>query len=239
MSLVHLNRALSKLGILSRSQATQAILDGRVTVDGRVVLNPAARVDLHRARLDVDGAHAVASAWRTILVNKPRGVVTTRVDPADRTTIYDLFGDQAAGLVPVGRLDMATSGLLILTTDTALADWITDPSNAVPRLYVVTVRGSVTGEEAARLEGGVTDGRDELKAVRVTVRKRSERESHLLVELHEGKNREVRRLCAAIGHEVTRLKRVALGQLTLGELQPGEWRELAREELMARLRWPG
>ena len=189
---VHLNRAMSKLGILTRSQATAAILAGHVSVNGRIVRDPATAVDLHKATITVDGTPAETVQWRTVLFNKPRGVVTTRHDPEGRPTVYDALGESGAGLVPVGRLDLPTSGLLLMTTDTALLEWVTNPDHGVSRVYVVTVRGSVTAEEASRLEAGVTDGRDELRAAQVTIRKTSGRESHLTIELREGKNREVR-----------------------------------------------
>lgn len=197
---------------------------------------PGAPVDLDTAAIVLDAVPAQATDWRTILLNKPRGVVTTRRDPEGRQTVYDVIGQEAAGLVPVGRLDLATSGLLLLTSDTALAHWLTDPGNAVARLYVVTVRGRVEAVDIKRLEAGISDGRDELAASRVTLRKASNRESHLTVELHEGKNREVRRLFAAIGHEVTRLKRVGFGVLSLGALLPGQWRALSRAEVAAAFR---
>jgi len=216
--LVSLGRALSKLGVLSRAQAITAVLDGRVRVNGRVERNPAALVAPERTRLLVDGKPAVAAAWRTVLFHKPRGVVTTRIDPEGRRTIYDVLGEPGQGLIAVGRLDMATSGLLLLTTDTRLADWITDPAHAVPRLYAVTVRGRIVETDIASLTG------------RVTVRKTSARESHLLVELTEGKNRQVRRMFESIGHEVTALKRVKLGGLDLGGLEPGQHRELTLQE---------
>src|SRR6185369_13804776 len=116
------------------------------------------------------------AVWRAILFHKPRGVVTTRSDPEGRRTVYDVLGGVGRGLRAVGRLDLATSGLLLLTTDTQLANWIADPSNAVPRLYAVTVRGRVEPTDMALLTG------------RVTLRKSSARESHLLVELREGRN---------------------------------------------------
>lgn len=221
---------MSKLGILTRSQATAAILAGQVSVNGRIVRDPAAPVDPLKATISVDGARAEAAAWRTVLFNKPRGVVTTRHDPEGRPTVYDALGE-SGGLIPVGRLDVATSGLLLLTTDAALAEWITTHADAVSSVYVATVRGSVTSEEASRLEAGVTDGRDELRATRVMIRKASGRESHLTLELREGKNREVRRLCESIGHEVTRLKRVSLGGFEIGDLAPGQWREMTRDQL--------
>ncbi len=134
--MVSLNRALSKLGILSRAQATEAIRAGRVKVDGRVVTNPATSVVPERARITVDGTRRTRASWRTILFHKPRGVVTTRQDPEGRPTIYDIIGPSARGLIAVGRLDLATSGLLLLTTDTRLAHRITDPGNAVPRVVL-------------------------------------------------------------------------------------------------------
>jgi 23S rRNA pseudouridine2605 synthase len=220
MSRVALNRALSKLGILSRTQATAAIRAGRVRVDGHVVNDPAHLLVPERARITVDGEAHGRSRWRTILFYKPRGVVTTRRDPEGRRTIYDVLGEDAQGLIAVGRLDLATTGALLLTNDTQLANWLADPVNEVPRVYVVTVRGEVT---PARLS--------DLPAAGVTVRKASGRESHLIVELHEGRNRQVRRMFTAIGHEVTKLKRVSFGGLEIGALEPGEWREVTRQEL--------
>ncbi len=236
---VHLNRALSKLGILTRSQANAAILEGRVRVDGRLCTNPAAPVDLDRARLSVDGKPPEAVAPRTLLLHKPRGVVTTRRDPEGRKTIYDVVGEAADGLVPVGRLDFATSGVLLLTTDTERAAWIADPANRVLRVYIVSVRGRVMPEDVVRLERGVDDRGDLLRAESIVVRKASGRESHLIVELTEGKNREIRRLFEHVGHEVTRLKRVRIGGLELGALGPGEWREVDRAELDAAFRRNG
>jgi 23S rRNA pseudouridine2605 synthase len=233
MTGVALNRALSKLGILSRTQATEAILAGRIRVNGRVITDPAHIVVPERARIAVDDTPRQRSEWRTVLLHKPRATVTTRRDPEGRPTVYDLVGGAGPGLNAVGRLDLATTGLLLLTTDTQLANWITDPANAVPRVYVVTARGEVTEEQAAALRDGVVSGHERLRAAAVTCHKASRRESHLIVELREGKNREVRRLFEAIGHEVTRLKRVSLGGLELGDLAPGRWRDVTRDELSA------
>jgi 23S rRNA pseudouridine2605 synthase len=222
-----LNRALSKLGLMSRSEAVRAIRAGRVRVNGRVERDPSATVVPERARIAIDGRAATGQTWRALLLHKPRGVVTSRRDADGRPTIYDVLGEAGRGLIPVGRLDLATSGLLLLTNDTRLADWVADPGSAVPRLYAVTVRGRVEVAEAERLTSGVSDRGERLAASAVTIRKASARESHLTVELREGRNREIRRLCAAVGHEVTRLKRVRLGGLDLGALEPGGWRELS------------
>jgi 16S rRNA U516 pseudouridylate synthase RsuA-like enzyme len=148
--------------------------------------------------------------------HKPRGVVTTSRDPEGRPTIYDVLGDAGRGLIAAGRLDLASSGLLVMTNDTQLAHWITDPANAIARLYLVTVRGALGTE----LPG-------------VSIRKRSTRETHLLVELRQGRNREIRKMFESVGHEVTRLKRVQFGGLEIGSLRPGEWRELTPSDVRA------
>jgi 23S rRNA pseudouridine2605 synthase len=209
------------------------VVEGRVRVDGRVVFDPAAPVVPERVSIVIDGQPRTRAPWRLLLLNKPRGVVTTRRDPGGRPTVFDLVTGVEGHLVAVGRLDLATSGLLLLTTDTRLATWLTDPANGVVRVYTVTVRGEVSDESLAALSRGIDAGGERLVADAVQVRKRSGRETHLVVRLREGRNREIRRLFEAVGHEVTRLRRVAFGGLALGTLASGQWREVEREELRA------
>lgn len=231
---VALDRALSKLGAASRSDARGLILAGRVRVDGRVVTDPRHLITLGRARLDIDAAPVSKQPFRLLLFHKPRGTVTTRRDPEGRPTVFDVLGPVADGLIAVGRLDRASTGLLLFTTDTDLANRLTDPAAGHTRRYVVTVRGRVDPEDAGQIETGIDtpaerggrQARERLRATHVTIRKASGRETHLIVELTEGKNREIRRLFAAVGHEVTRLHRVAFGEYELGDLQPGQWRAL-------------
>ncbi|HEY3885709.1 MAG TPA: pseudouridine synthase [Vicinamibacterales bacterium] len=220
---VALERALSKRGLASRSDARRLIRDGRVRVDGRIRSDPLAGVNPDRAVIVVDGEAAPPRTWRTIAFYKPRGIVTTRRDPLGRRTVFDVLGPTAEGLVAVGRLDLASSGLLLLTSDTQLAGRLTNPGSGIVRRYAVTARGEVAEKDRERLERGVND----LRAHSVAIRKRSRRETHLIVELTEGKNREIRRLFQSIGVEVTRLLRVAYGPIELGTLQPGEWREIS------------
>jgi 23S rRNA pseudouridine2605 synthase len=225
--LVRLDRALSKLGLASRAEARRLIADGRVRVAGRVVRDAAMLVTPELGGISVNGRTVSQRRWRTIAFHKPRGVVTTRRDPDGRPTVFDVLGEEARSLVAVGRLDMASTGLLLLTTDTQLANYLTDPQQAIVRRYVVTVRGALDAADAARMISGI----NELRASSVVVRKRSARETHLIVELVEGKNREIRHMLEALGHPVTKLMRVAFGPIELGTLQPGEWREVRRSEL--------
>jgi 23S rRNA pseudouridine2605 synthase len=228
---VPLQRALSKLGFASRTEAQRIIAAGEVEVDGCVCRDPQRWVRPESASIRHRGRAVVRAPFRAILLHKPRGVVTTRSDERGRPTVYDLLPEELRALHPVGRLDQASTGLLILTNDTRLSAWLTDPANAVQRVYVVTVRGLVEPAAAERMMAGLADDGEFLKADRVVVRKASRRESHLVVTLAEGRNREIRRLCRACGHEVTRLKRVQFGGLALAELEPGLFRELSPEDL--------
>jgi len=230
---VPLERALSKLGLASRTEARELIRAGRVAVDGATETDPLRAVVPEHIRVEIDGRSLRRAEPLTVLLHKPRGVVTTRSDPEGRPTVYGCLEGLDAHVVPVGRLDAATSGLLLLTNDTRFADWVTDPRNEVPRVYVATVRGELTDDTARRLEEGIEDAGEHLAARKIAVRKRSRRETHLVIELTEGKNREIRRLLAAAGHEVTRLKRISFGGLELGELGAGEWRIVPPEELRA------
>jgi 23S rRNA pseudouridine2605 synthase len=228
---VSLERALSKLGLASRTEARALIEAGRVSVDGRTIRDPKHAVVPERAAIAIDGKPRRRSQFLTILLHKPRGVMTTRSDPEGRPTVYSLLTDVGTHVVPVGRLDLASSGLLLLTNDTQLAHWLTDPASAIPRVYLVTVRGRATPETAQRLIDGVTVDGEHLSATDAHVRKASSRESHLVITLAEGRNREIRRLLGAVGHPITRLRRVQFGGLSLGTLSPGRWRELGAEEL--------
>jgi len=229
---VSLERALSKRGIASRSEARRLIRDGRVSVDGTTVTNPSARIVPERVAIAIDGAaRKGGAAPLTIVLHKPRGYVTTRSDPEGRQTIYDLLADLPQRVIPVGRLDLATSGLLILTNDTQFGNWLTDPASKIPRVYLVTVKGEITDDVAAHLIAGIHVGKERLAADDVIVRKRSQRESHLTMTLTEGKNREIRRLLDAVDHPVTQLRRVQFGGLELGELPPGKWRHVSAAEL--------
>jgi 23S rRNA pseudouridine2605 synthase len=230
---VPLVRALSKLGYASRSQAYELVRAGRVEVNGHVATDPALRVAPGLTRIQISGADVEPVPWICIALNKPRKVVTSRGDPEGRATVYDFIADLSTRVVPVGRLDFASTGLLLLTSDTQLADWLTDPASGIVRRYVVTVRGELHDASVQMLKAGVRDRGETLTAAAIDIIKRSKRETHMIVELTEGKNREIRRMLKGAGHEVTRLKRIAFGGIELGNLAPGKWRHILADEMHA------
>lgn len=229
---VPLVRALSKLGLASRTQTEGWIAAGRLSVNGRVIKDPKFAVVPESDNFALDGNALQQLQSRTcIALHKPRGYVTTRSDEKGRKTVFDLLPPELHNLHAVGRLDMQTSGLLLMTNDTKLSNFLTDPVNAIPREYLVGVDGKVSDAVLQQMLAGLEDDGELLKASAVSVRKLSGRESHLLITLHEGKNRELRRLCKAVGHEVNKLKRIRFGALQLGELESGKWRTLTDAEL--------
>jgi len=232
MGQVPLERALSKLGIMSRSQTKRSIEEGRIAVNGRVIKDTAFLVVPEKVRITVDGKPVDRAAACTIMFYKPRGIVTTRSDEKGRRTIYDLLPAHLQHLHPVGRLDMASDGLLLMTTDTQLSNFLTDPSNEIPRIYAVTVKGQITDDQVKLLSQGIEDKGELLKASSITLRKASNKEAHLIVELTEGKNREIRRMFEALGREVTTLKRIAFGKLKLGTLTAGQFREITKKDIL-------
>jgi 23S rRNA pseudouridine2605 synthase len=229
-----LARALSKFGVCSRAEACRWIEAGRVQVDGRVVRFPARRIDPRRDQVRVDGRPVGDDTERIVLVlHKPVGYITSRVDPGGRSTIYDLLGDVGRWVFPVGRLDRETSGLLVLTNDHRLGQRLTDPEAHVPKRYHVRVRGVPSADALRVLRDGAPlgDGTASRPArVRAlgTVRAGG---SWLEIVLTEGKNRQVRRMCASVGHDVEELARMAVGGLELGDLAPGQWRQLSPAEV--------
>ena len=231
-----LARALSKFGVCSRKEAERRIEAGRVTVDGEVVRWPARRIDPRHDRVTVDGALVGDLRERIVLaLHKPKDVLTTTSDPGGRRTVYDLLGDVGRWVFPVGRLDRDTSGLLILTNDHQLGHRLTDPERHVPKRYHVLVRGVPDPATLEALREGVDLGRGETsRPARVrSLGLDQGGGSWLEIVLTEGRNRQVRRMCAGVGHEVRELARVQIGRFPLGDLAAGEWRRLTAEEVAA------
>jgi 23S rRNA pseudouridine2605 synthase len=243
---VALARALSKWGVCSRSQATDLVRGGTVKVGPIVVRDPNRRIDMDRDRVTVAGKPVRAAQLVHLMLNKPRGVVTTAADEQGRSTVYTLLGDAELPWVgPVGRLDRASEGLLLLTNDTRWAAALLAPASHVDKCYHVQidrvpdaqlcarlVRGSTRGSSSTDPGAdGVTDDVGRAKAARIL--RTGDRHGWLEIVLDEGKNRQIRRLLSACDVQVLRLVRVALGPLALGDLAKGAWRHLTPGEVAA------
>lgn len=227
-----LARVLSKLGVCSRTRAQTLIRAGRVCVDGRIVLDPEAPTDARNPRITVDGAAVGAAGKVYVMLNKPRGYVTTASDEHGRGTVYTLLqGADLPWLAPVGRLDKASEGLLLFTNDSAWAARLTDPESHYDKTYHVQIDALPDADLLQRLRAGIDDRGEHLAAKSVRELRRGGKNAWLEIVLDEGRNRQIRRLLAAFDIEVLRLVRIAIGPLTLGDLARGKWRVLTAEEV--------
>jgi 23S rRNA pseudouridine2605 synthase len=228
-----LDRVISKAGLGSRTQARSWIHAGRVRVNGRVIENPDQWIDFDHDQILFDDKPLQSQRPVYILLYKPTGYITTFKDPEGRPTVYDLISDVDSFVSPVGRLDLDTSGLLILTNDTQFAERLTNPDHKIPKTYLVKCSGPLTDEALEQLRKGVelSDGPtrpSEVKRVRD-----SGKYSHIEIRISEGRNRQVRRMVEAIGSKVLKLVRTAIGAIQIGELKIGTWRLLEDREIVA------
>lgn len=239
---VRLGRWLSKCGVASRSVAARIIELGRVAVNGGTVRDPDLGVAPGHDQVTVDGRRLAPRDRVAILLHKPVDVVTTAWDPEGRRTVYDLLPPQIGWVFPVGRLDRVSTGLLLMTNDTRLGERLTNARHGVPKTYVVKVGGTASDSDIDRLARGIRldDGylTQPAEVRRIVPPSRATRPdagglTWLEITLHEGKNRQIRRMCKAIGHGVLRLKRVRIGPLTIEGLSSGEHRVLTAEEYEA------
>jgi len=226
-----LDRALSRSGAGSRTQACAWIEAGRVRVNGRVVKDPGKWIDPASDRITLDGEQVRAVERIYLALHKPKGYVTTRSDPEGRATVYDLLGELPAWVAPVGRLDRDTSGLLLFTNDSDLADRINDPEHHLPKSYVVTTWREVEDEGLERLARGLELDDGPTRPTKVRRLEPNGKRARIEIVLREGRNRQVRRMLEAVGHKVVALERVAIGMVCLGDLAVGQSRSLTRAEL--------
>jgi 23S rRNA pseudouridine2605 synthase len=225
-------RVISKLGMGSRTRAAEWVREGRVRVNGRVTLDPEFPVRQGVDRIAVDGQESASAARVVLMLNKPRGLVTTTQDEKGRATVYSCFADaDLPWVAPVGRLDKASEGLLLFSNDPTWAARITDPESGPPKTYHVQINRLPEADLLAQIErGAVVDG--EPLAVRsVRTLRSGDKNAWLEIVLDEGRNRHIRRLLEAFDVSVLRLVRVAIGPLSLGELAKGEWRMLGEKEI--------
>jgi 23S rRNA pseudouridine2605 synthase len=227
-----LQKVLARAGMGSRRTCEALIAEGRVTVDGEVAVL-GRRVDIDRAHIEVDGVPVpVAADLVSYLLNKPPGVVTTSSDPQGRRTVVGLV-PAAPRVFPVGRLDYDSEGLLVLTNDGELTQLLTHPRHGVPKAYLAEVAGVPTPGEVRRLREGVELDDGPTAPARVSMVAQHADGAALEIVIHEGRNRQVRRMCEAIGHPVSRLVRTRIGPISDARLAPGAWRPLRSDEVRA------
>jgi len=227
-------RVISKLGLGSRTQAGEWVRAGRVRVNGRVVRDAEHPVLQDRDRIDIDGVEPAAPARIALMLNKPRGLVTTTKDERGRATVYTCFAEaELPWLVPIGRLDKASEGLLLFTNDPMWAAGITDPDSGPPKTYHVQIDGLPAAGLLAELERGALVDGERLKVRSARALRSGEKHCWLAIVLEEGRNRHIRRLLEAFDVSVLRLVRVAIGPLPLGTLAKGQWRMLTAAEMQS------
>ncbi|HEY0141604.1 MAG TPA: pseudouridine synthase [Thermoanaerobaculia bacterium] len=231
-----LERVLSKAGVGSRTEARRWVSEGRVKVNGTVERNPDHWVDLERDQIAFDDQPLQKAQSIYLLLNKPTGYITTYRDPHGRPTIYDLLPDRDRYLFPVGRLDLDTSGLLILTNDTAFAERLTNPNYHVPKTYRVKASERLTEEDLDQLRHGIELSDGPTRPAKVTHLRDPGGKTVFEITLTEGRNRQVRRMVEAVGAKVVTLTRVAIGSIELGELASGATRPLSDDEVRSLLR---
>ena len=223
-------RALSKMGYCSRSRAIALVQAGRVTLNGRLVRDPETPVRIAQNHIGVDGSRVEERPKVYLMMNKPRAVVTTASDEKGRATVYDLLDPAKEWISPVGRLDKASEGLLLLTNDSKWAAKITDPASHLDKRYHVQVDRVAGDDLLARLRHGVSVGSDLLRVKEARVLRVGSKNSWLEITLDEGKNRQIRRVLGALGTQVLRPVRVSIGLLELGDLKKGAVRPLTKRE---------
>lgn len=231
MDSIKLQKYFSDCGILSRRAAEEEIKQGKVTVNGEVAflgmrISPDVDVVLYK------GARVLAQSEEKlyILLNKPRGIVTTLSDEKGRPTVLSLISGLDARVYPVGRLDIDSDGLLLLTNDGALTNKLTHPRHKIPKIYNVTVKGEVTEGALTLLSSPLVIDGYKIQPVEVEIIKKEPSQTILKMTLYEGRNRQIRKMCALADLKITRLTRVALGNIALGSLEVGKWRFLTESE---------
>jgi 23S rRNA pseudouridine2605 synthase len=227
-----LARGLSKLGFCSRSQAALLVKTGKVTLNGQLCRDPEKPVQIDRDQISVEGKPIGFTQHVYLMLNKPRGLVTTTIDEKGRDTVFACFeGHSLPHLSPVGRLDKASEGLLLFTNDNTWANAVTDPATHVPKTYHVQINAIADDHLLVKLRRSVEDQGERLKLQTVSLLRHGEKNSWLEITLDEGRNRHIRRVMEAHDLEVMRLVRVAIGGLKLGTLSKGAWRHLDSQEV--------
>jgi len=235
MSLVRLQKFLAEAGVASRRAAERLISQGHVTVNGSVINTLGAKIEPDAVEVAVDGKVVRARKKLYVALNKPRDFLCTRSDPEERRTVFDLLPREWSNLFPVGRLDRESEGLLFLTNDGDFSLRLTHPRYGVRKKYTAVVEGKLVESQLRRFTEGVLDEGEILKAEKAQLLSANNSHSTVELELAQGRNREVRRLFAALGHEVAQLRRTQIGPIRIGEMPVGRWRILTPTEIKSLL----
>ncbi|MCR6515780.1 MAG: pseudouridine synthase [Clostridium sp.] len=226
-----LQKYMASCGVASRRKCEEIILSGRVTVNDKLVTELGSKIDTDIDKVFLDGILINKEEFkRYIILNKPVGIITSVKDEKNRKTVLDIV-DVNERVYPVGRLDYDSSGLLLLTNDGEFYNKIIHPRVEVNKVYIAKVSGTFTKEDISKFENGIDIGGYITAKSKIKVIKQSSKESVVEIIIHEGKNRQIRRMCSALNHDVISLKRVAIGNIKLGNLKPSEYRELNKSEI--------
>ncbi len=231
---MRINKYIASCGIASRRKAEEIILQKRVTVNGNVVSELSFKIDEQNDIVQIDGAKIGLDEKEVyIVLNKPEGYITTVKDQFDRPSVLDLVSDIKERIYPIGRLDYETSGLLILTNDGDLTYKLTHPKHEVAKTYMAIVKGIPTNDEMKNFEDGLYIEDYKTAPAKIKIVKKDEEKNYAICEIkiHEGRNRQVRKMCRAIDHPVLRLRRAAMGEITLRGTEVGKYRNLTKEEV--------
>jgi 23S rRNA pseudouridine2605 synthase len=231
---MRINKYIASCGIASRRKAEEIILQNRVKVNGNVIEELSFNIDENNDIVEIDGVQIGLDEKEVyIVLNKPEGYITTVKDQFDRPSVLDLVGDIKERIYPIGRLDYETSGLLILTNDGDLTYKLTHPKHEVDKTYMAIVKGIPTIDEMKKFEEGLYIEDYKTSPAKIKIMKKDDEKNYAICEIkiHEGRNRQVRKMCRAIDHPVLRLRRVAMGKITLRETKVGEYRHLTKEEV--------
>lgn len=230
--MTRLQKILAHAGIASRREAEKMILSGRIKVNGQVVTEPGTKADPAIDRIEVDG-RPISEAEKKVyyVLNKPRGYVTTMKDPQGRPSVIDLLGQINERTYPVGRLDYDTSGLLLITNDGELANALAHPRKEIEKCYLARLIGIPSEDVLKRLREGILLEDGMTAAAKVRVLEVKDNTSWVEIIIHEGRNRQIRRMCDAVNHKVVKLKRTRFGPLEMGDVRPGKLRELTIKEI--------
>ncbi len=230
--MIRLNKYLAQSGVASRREADRLIQEGRVSVNGEAVCDLGIKIDDEKDQIKVNGRKIrLARKHVYLMLHKPPGLLVTMKDPFNRPTVVDLIPEAGTRIFPVGRLDFSSEGLLLLTSDGELAHRLMHPRYQIEKVYLTAVRGIPAEKSLEKMKKGVyLDGKKTAPA-KVSVLDRNDKKSLLKIAIHEGRKREVRRMCQTLGHSVVSLKRIQFGRLTLGRLKRGEYRHLSQYEI--------